>query len=183
MPPDMKEMIAEAAKTLLTERHVKKITVKDIVEECHITRQAFYYHFEDVPALFRWMIQRDTQRNLAQAQTLGDGEARLRYLLVMAINALPYVKKGMASQYRDELERFLDQYLQTLLERVCDEEGLYQNCTRFEVRLILRYHSQAILGLLRNWTEADTKNLDQMVPVIFRLVTEGIALRETRGGD
>lgn len=41
----MKELIAEAARTLLMDRHVKKLTVKDIVEQCHITRQAFYYHY------------------------------------------------------------------------------------------------------------------------------------------
>lgn len=43
LPVDMKELIAEAARTLLTDHHVKKLTVKDIVEQCHITRQAFYY--------------------------------------------------------------------------------------------------------------------------------------------
>ena len=175
MPADMKETIAQAAKELVAERGVKKLTVKDIVEECHITRQAFYYHFQDIPALFRWMIERETQRNLAQAQSLEDGEARLRYLFVMAINALPYVKKGISSSYRDEIEQFLDQYLQSLFERVCDEEGLYQNCTRFESSVILRYHSQAVLGLLRSWTETDTKNLDQIVHTVFRLVTEGIS--------
>ena len=42
MPTDMKRTIAEATQTLLVERHVKRLTVKDIVEECHITRQAFY---------------------------------------------------------------------------------------------------------------------------------------------
>ena len=48
MPTDMKRAIAEAMQTLLIERHVKKLTVKDIVEQCHITRQAFYYHFEGI---------------------------------------------------------------------------------------------------------------------------------------
>ena len=56
MPTDMKETIAEAAKRLLMEKHVKKLTVKDIVEECQITRQAFYYHFEDIPDLFLSLI-------------------------------------------------------------------------------------------------------------------------------
>ena len=42
VPTDMKKNIAEAVLTLLMERHVKKLTVKDIVEQCHITRQAFY---------------------------------------------------------------------------------------------------------------------------------------------
>ena len=175
MPADRKEQIAETAKMLLTQRHRKKITVKDIVDECHITRQAFYYHFEDIPALLCWMIRQDTRRNMEKAQTMEDGEARLRYLFVMAINALPYVKKGMAGSYREELERFLDQHLQRLFEQVCDEEDLYQDCTRFEARLILRYHSQAILGLLRNWTQADTRDLDQIVHTVFRLVTEGIS--------
>ena len=51
--PDMKETIAQAAKSILLERNVKKLTVKDIVEVCQITRQAFYYHFEDIPALMK----------------------------------------------------------------------------------------------------------------------------------
>lgn len=172
---DMKETIAQAAKTILLERNVKKLTVKDIVEECQITRQAFYYHFEDIPALFRWILERDTQRTLLEAKALENGEARLRCLFIMAINALPYMKKGMESNYREELELLLAQYLQRLFEQVCDAEGLYQTCTRFEVKLILRYHSQAILGLLRNWSEEDTKNLDQIVHIAYRLMTEGIS--------
>ena len=57
MPIDMKKMIAEAAWRLLTEKKVRKLTVKDIVEECHITRQSFYYHFEDIPDLLRWVLE------------------------------------------------------------------------------------------------------------------------------
>lgn len=63
MPADMKETIAKAAQSLLFEHHVKKLTVKDIVERCHITRQAFYYHFEDIPDLFRWMLEKRTEQN------------------------------------------------------------------------------------------------------------------------
>ena len=175
MAADMKETIAQAAKELLLDKKIKRLTVKDIVEKCHITRQAFYYHFEDIPALFRWMLERNLQQNLFRAQADENGEARLRSLFVMAINSLPYVKKSLESNYREELEQFLSSYFQSLFQQVCDEEGLYQNCTRFQVGLILRYHSQAILGLFRNWTDEDTKNLDQIVHTVFRLMTEGIS--------
>lgn len=97
------------------------------------------------------------------------------HLFVIAINSMPYMKRGMKSSYRDDLERLLSDHIQRLFEQVCDAQGLYQDCTRPEVRLILRYHSQAILGLLRGWTEADTKNLDQIVHTVFRLMTEGIS--------
>ncbi|MCC8127575.1 MAG: TetR/AcrR family transcriptional regulator [Clostridiales bacterium] len=56
MPTDMKRTIADAAKTILLEKKKSKLTVKDIVDECHITRQAFYYHFADIPDLIEWII-------------------------------------------------------------------------------------------------------------------------------
>lgn len=175
MAADMKQTIAQAAKSLLMDKGAKRLTVKNIVEECQITRQAFYYHFEDIPDLFRWMLRQDTERTLLEVKNLNGGEERLRYLFAMAINSLPYMKKGMKSSYRDELELFLTQYIQRLFEQVCDNEGLYQNCSRAEEKLILRYHSQAIMGILRNWTEEDTKNLDQIVHTVFRLMTDGIS--------
>ena len=56
MPVDMKEIIADAVEKLLFDKKVKRLTVKDIVAECNITRQAFYYHFEDIPELLRWIL-------------------------------------------------------------------------------------------------------------------------------
>ena len=174
MAVDMKESIAQAVKTLVMEKGVRRLTVKEIVEECHITRQAFYYHFEDIPGVIQWILQREAKRTMLEAQAFENGESRLRYLFLMAIPALPYVRKGLESNFREELERLLEQNVQALFDRACDEEGLYQDCTRFEAGVILRYHSQAVLGLLRNWTENDTKNLDQIVHIAYRLMTEGI---------
>lgn len=175
MQVNAKDSIAQAAKNLVMKKGVKRLTVKDIVEECHITRQAFYYHFGDIPALFRWILERDYEQTLLEAKSMKNGEEKLRYLFLLAIHALPYMKKGMETNYRYELEQILTQYTMHMFEQMCDEEGLYQNCSRFEVNLILRYHCQAIMGLLRNWTEADTKNLDQIVHVAYRLMTEGIS--------
>ena len=62
MAADMKEVIANAARNLILEKKVKKLTVKDIVEECHITRQAFYYHFEDIPDLMRWQLKQGARK-------------------------------------------------------------------------------------------------------------------------
>lgn len=175
MQIDMKDSIAQAAKNLVINKGVKKLTVKDIVDECHITRQAFYYHFEDIPALFRWILDRNSTQILTEAQTMKNGEEKLRYLFLLAINSLPYMKKGLETNYGYELEQILTQYTMHLFEQICDEEGLYRSCTRFDVNLILRYHCQAILGLLRNWTDADTKNLDQIVHITYQLITEGIS--------
>ena len=84
MPGDMKETIAKAAMTLLSQNHVKKLTVKDIVEQCHITRQSFYYHFEDIPDLFRWMLEKRSAQVLDESMAHEDARVWLRRFLVMA---------------------------------------------------------------------------------------------------
>ena len=41
--------IKEAFTSLLEERPLNDITVKDIVERCGINRNSFYYHYQDLP--------------------------------------------------------------------------------------------------------------------------------------
>ena len=42
-----------------------KITVMDIVERCDITRGCFYYHFQDIYAVFEEVLRMETERMLA----------------------------------------------------------------------------------------------------------------------
>ena len=52
-----KQALAVALKELMAQKPVNKITIHDITERCGIRRQNFYYHFEDVYDLMRWMFQ------------------------------------------------------------------------------------------------------------------------------
>ena len=46
-PSETKILMAEALKKMIKERPFSKITVQDIVSECNINRNTFYYHFEN----------------------------------------------------------------------------------------------------------------------------------------
>ena len=78
MPDDRKELIAAAAGRLLLRRDGKKLTVTDIVNECHITRQTFYYHFRDIPDLLKWVLERNTDQLLKETLAQGNAEKGLR---------------------------------------------------------------------------------------------------------
>lgn len=172
MPNSTKQQIAEAAITLLTKKKQKKLTVKTIVEECNITRQAFYYHFEDIPHLFRWILEEGSQKILKEIEEQESPEQSIKYFFLMAINAGPYVKKSMESNYRNELEQLLTDYFYHLIEELIRRNKLYQNQTFIEVDLMIRYHCYAILGLLRSWKEEDTQNLDQIVHWVASFITK-----------
>ena len=50
---------------LLEERPLREITVKDIVEDCGVNRNSFYYHFKDIPALLEEIITGQAEQIIA----------------------------------------------------------------------------------------------------------------------
>lgn len=56
MPNFTKKAIENSFLKLLNSKPLNKVTVKDIVEDCGINRNSFYYHFEDIPALMRCIM-------------------------------------------------------------------------------------------------------------------------------
>ena len=51
--------IMESLLKLLDERPLNKISVKDIVEDCGISRGTFYYHFQDKYDLLAYIVQKE----------------------------------------------------------------------------------------------------------------------------
>ena len=170
MAVEMKEIIAEAAWTLLFEKKVKKLTIKDIVEECHITRQAFYYHFEDIPDLMRWQLKQGARKLMEECLKKQDLESGLRYLTAVAVSVKPYVERGIQTNYGTEMEQLIEEAVYELAERIAEKEHLYESVSHKDLRLILKFHVHGMMGILKEWTPEDTKQMDHIVHEIYLLM-------------
>lgn len=65
-PSETKLQMAQALKRLIKDRPFSKITVQDIVAECNINRNTFYYHFENNYDLLSFAYELEVQ-NIAEA--------------------------------------------------------------------------------------------------------------------
>ena len=54
-----KHALAAALKALMLEKPLDKITIQELTNRCGMRRQNFYYHFEDVYDLLRWLFQEE----------------------------------------------------------------------------------------------------------------------------
>ena len=70
MPSSTKNAIKETFLTLLDERPLTRITVKDIVQTCGINRNSFYYHYEDLPSLLEEIISDRVQELIQTHPTI-----------------------------------------------------------------------------------------------------------------
>ena len=60
-PSETKLLMSEALKRLIKDRPFSKITVQDIVSECNINRNTFYYHFENNYDLLSFTYEQEVQ--------------------------------------------------------------------------------------------------------------------------
>lgn len=173
MAGNMKKEIAQAAGHLLFEEHKKKITVKDIVEECNITRQAFYYHFEDIPDLMRWMRDQNMEEFIEKTKNCSNAKEWLYQFLIHAVHTSSFVKWGMQTNYSEEFERILKETLYQITEENVKEGKIPLKSDPADRKLITDYHFYAIRGILSQWSDEDTKNIDRIVEVIYGIIMDG----------
>lgn len=62
---DTKRKMAQALKELMAEKPLKRITIQDIVERSHMTRQSFYYHFQDIYEVLELICRYDLVDQIA----------------------------------------------------------------------------------------------------------------------
>ena len=85
----MKQEIKRVFLMLLEERPINQITVKDIVKECGINRNTFYYHYADLPALVEELIDDEIGRFVREEKSFSSvRKSKLKTLLKKKRNVL-----------------------------------------------------------------------------------------------
>lgn len=59
-----KRKIADCVKRLMRRKEISKITIQDIMDETHMSRQSFYYHFKDIYDVLEWIGLNDFKNQL-----------------------------------------------------------------------------------------------------------------------
>ena len=99
--------IMESVLKLLEERPLNKITVKDIVDECGINRNTFYYHFEDISALIEAIIISEVDRVMTQYRDISSMEECIEMAMRLVSGHKNAIYHIYNSSNRDFLERRL----------------------------------------------------------------------------
>lgn len=102
-----KQALADSLKQLLTKKPFSKITVTELVEYCGVNRKTFYYHFEDIYALLRWMLEQDMISVLISEELTTEPEKVIRFALDYINQNRQLLTSVISELDHDELRNFL----------------------------------------------------------------------------
>ena len=54
-----KKRLATSLKKFMLVKSLNKISVTEIVKDCNLNRKTFYYHFDDIYDLLKWILEQE----------------------------------------------------------------------------------------------------------------------------
>lgn len=172
MPADVKRQIADTLLQLLEKKNLEKITVKELVTLCGISRQTFYYHFEDVLDVVDWWTRQGAQHLMEESLRTDDPHKALRLFVDYTAEHRQTLRHILASRWREQLEHRLAQvftsYLQDTLHRMHPNLAMSPS----DEEAFLTFYAYGIAGLLMQQevrTDAEKETLvNQLYWLLFQ---------------
>lgn len=177
MPVNVKPMIADAFLKLSKEKNIDKITVKDIVDECGISRQSFYYHFQDILEVIEWSAEQAFQKLLARSMETDDAEAVFQDFIAASDEASAMLRKLLNSQKREQVERLMVRTVRTYLQEMIRQKGPITDIPYEDAETALSFCTYGIVGLLLEYCEKKDVDRAQLARQMYRLLTGRVAAK------
>ncbi len=174
MPVDMKTIISNTLMSMMKEKGIDKITVKSLIDACNISRQTFYYHFQDIMEVIEWSMERATQSMLARSLEADTPEEALSVLISSAVENRRLIRKLLDSQKREQIERLFVHSTKTYLQELIKNSGHPLSISYSDMELALNFWAFGISGLLFLCCEQNQVDVKNLAKQICRLLPETI---------
>lgn len=145
--------LSESLKRQMADKPVSKVSVSELVRDCHINRKTFYYHFADVSALLQWTLEAEAVGIVRQFDLYEDCADAIRYVMTY-IEQNPHILNCVQDSVgREGLKTFfaVDFYdLLLTLIRGAEAQLRLQVPGQFKEFLVILY-TEGIAGMLIEW--------------------------------
>lgn len=145
-----KNALANSLKKLLETKTLEKITVKELVEDCGVNRQTFYYHFRDVYDLLDWIFTTDG-RAIVPETRLDDWEERARSVFSYLEDNQQFIINAYHSIARDHLERYVGREMYKLIYARVQLASADLEVCESDMQFIANFYKFAFTGLIFEW--------------------------------
>lgn len=162
--------IKETFIQLLEERPLSEITIKDIVEECGINRNSFYYHYQDLPSLIEEIMKEEAESIIQKYPSVNTIVECFDALIEFASHRKRAIMHIYRSVSREVFERNLMDLSEYFVHNYMNTAFIDQNIPEEDRRTVQNYYKCVGFGLIIDWlNNGMTEEYAQSIRRIFLL--------------
>ena len=145
--------IAECFMSLLNEKTLDKITVKDIVDTCGINRSTFYYYYEDVYDLLNKILEFETGKiteSHKECDTWVEGVEEAMSFALMNKKAVMHIYKSVS---REKLEKYIRSVVSSAMISAIRHQAKDTDASQDDIALVADVYMYMLVGMIFKWLE------------------------------
>lgn len=154
---------------LLNDRPLSQITVKDIVQDCGINRNTFYYYFEDIPKLIEDIVVEDAERIIREFPSIALIEDCLHAMIDFSLKH----KRAVLHIYNSINRALYEQYLWKICEHTVKtyiDTALHgRKISEGDEQVLIQYFGCVLFGAVSGWLN---KGMSEDIQVSFKRICE-----------
>lgn len=144
-----KVQLANTLKVLMKTTPVEKITIDELTTKAGVNRNTFYYHFEDIYALLKWIYDQEIVSQMRAHAQIDEWQEAYQALLDYIYSNRDFCIASVHSVGRDLLERLLVTVSAEMVRRVVNDadDNLPHNLRED----IVNFYSLALVAQIIKW--------------------------------
>lgn len=148
-----KKAIRDSFVKLLNERPLSQITIRDIVDDCGVNRNTFYYYYQDLPQLIESIVNEDAERMIREHPTVESLEDCINAVLSFALENRKAVMHIYHSINRDIYEQYLWRVCDHVITTYVDGILTDRQISSPDRKVIIDYLKCVCFGIIICWLE------------------------------
>lgn len=148
-----KKAIRDSFVKLLSENPLSQITVKNIVDDCGVNRNTFYYYYHDIPELLESIVDDEIEKIISEYPTIDTIEDCLTVAMKFALENRKAALHMFRSVSRDVYERYQWHVCRHLVTAYIDSLLTGHTVSPEDRQIIIDYTVCLCFGFVVGWLE------------------------------
>lgn len=178
-----KKIIAKSLKDLMEAESFHKISVSDIMGNCDMRRQTFYYHFQDKYELLGWIYREETRENITDFIGYERWENILEQLLSYFSRNRRFYRNAFTVTEQNSFNGYLFEHTKNLSLEIIDKEIAKEkrSIADVEKELMASFFSHGFVGMTKDWIQQDCQTDKAVLSTIMKNMLNDMLQTAMRG--
>lgn len=172
-----KKTLAESLKKIMLRKSFSKITVSEIIADCGLNRKTFYYHFDDIYALLKWIFDNEAIEVAKRFNLIVDYKEAIFFVMDYIEENDYIINCAYDSIGRDEMKKCFFGDFNDLVVSLVDsaERELGKTLDSGYKIFLCSFYTEALAGILIDWIKnRKERNRQQIMEYLVRTMRESL---------
>jgi probable dihydroxyacetone kinase regulator len=160
-----KKAMAESIKELMKKKSLEKITVSDIVKNCGLNRQTFYYHFKDKYDLLDWIYNNEVVTLISSISAGTDWSVAMLNILSIMRKEKTFYVGSLNFDRQNMFHDFLFTATRDMLVKVIQQQNAREKLEMdaSSCIFIAEFYTYGLVGMVIQWAKNGMKETPEEI--------------------